>query len=336
MTQSPGWPPEGWYPNPENPEQQRWWDGHAWTEHVAVGAPLAPGYEQPPSGAAAPPQPYQPQPYQPQGYQPQGYQPPAQPPQQQTGPTPSPYAATPAQYPGQPTPYAGQPGYPQPYPQQTGGYAPYPGYPGYPSAGAAPRGVLPDGARVAGWWSRVLARIIDGILLLIPTLIVGASQVRRIGTILQDYFDQVRAAADAGRPAPTFDLMNNGDYVRAVTVLTLIYAVVWVVYEIVLLKLCAATLGKLICGLRVRQWSARGPLPLRAIGLRVLAYQGAQAVPTIGGLYVLVDVLWPLWDGKKQALHDKLAGTAVVKKHDAQVAPQSYGGAGSFGGYQPL
>ena len=39
-------------------------------------------------------------------------------------------------------------------------------------------------------------------------------------------------------------------------------------------------------------------------------------MPTIGPLYVLVDVLWPLWDAKKQALHDKVAGTAVVKKHE--------------------
>ena len=325
MTQPPGWPPEGWYPNPENNQQQRWWDGHAWTEHVAVGAPMAPGYEPPPVNQ--PPQP-QPQPYQPQAYQPQAYQPQA--------PGPAPYAGPPAQPAPYPGPYPGQPGYQQPYPQPGGGYPPYAPYAGYPGGAGAPRGVLPDGAQVAAWWWRVLARAIDGVLLLIPALIVGAPQVRRIGNILRDYLDQVQAAADAGQPAPSFDLMNNGDYVRAVTVLALIYAVIWVVYEIVLLKLFAATLGKLICGLRVRQWSARGPLPMRAIGLRVLAYQGANAVPTVGGLYVLVDVLWPLWDGKKQALHDKLAGTAVVKKHDAEVAPQSYGGAGSFGGYQPL
>ncbi len=25
----------GWYPNPENPAQQRYWDGTAWTEHIA-------------------------------------------------------------------------------------------------------------------------------------------------------------------------------------------------------------------------------------------------------------------------------------------------------------
>lgn len=27
----------------------------------------------------------------------------------------------------------------------------------------------------------------------------------------------------------------------------------------------------------------------------------------------LLDVLWPLWDGKRQTLHDKIAGTVVVE-----------------------
>jgi hypothetical protein len=31
------------------------------------------------------------------------------------------------------------------------------------------------------------------------------------------------------------------------------------------------------------------------------------------GLYPLLDDLWPLWDDKKQAIHDKLAKTNVVR-----------------------
>src|SRR4029079_10160993 len=57
MTQFPALPPEGWYPNTDNTEQQRWWDGQAWTEHVAVGAPITPVYEplpQQPSPQASP------------------------------------------------------------------------------------------------------------------------------------------------------------------------------------------------------------------------------------------------------------------------------------------
>jgi uncharacterized RDD family membrane protein YckC len=101
-----------------------------------------------------------------------------------------------------------------------------------------------------------------------------------------------------------------------------------------MLRYCSGTLGKLACGLRVREWNRRGPLSWSTTGKRVLAFQVATSVPQAGGLYYLLDVLWPLWDGNKQALHDKVASTAVVKKQDAALAPQPYGGATSFGGYQ--
>ena len=44
--------PAGWYPDPELPGQQRYWDGLAWTEHRAPGA----GQQQwaGPWGAASP------------------------------------------------------------------------------------------------------------------------------------------------------------------------------------------------------------------------------------------------------------------------------------------
>ena len=36
----------------------------------------------------------------------------------------------------------------------------------------------------------------------------------------------------------------------------------------------------------------------------------------IGTLYLLLDVLWPLRDARRQALHDKFAGTCVVRRAD--------------------
>ncbi|PKQ25068.1 MAG: hypothetical protein CVT64_11575 [Actinobacteria bacterium HGW-Actinobacteria-4] len=34
-------PPAGWYADPQNPAQQRYWDGTAWTQHMAPFAALA-------------------------------------------------------------------------------------------------------------------------------------------------------------------------------------------------------------------------------------------------------------------------------------------------------
>lgn len=54
-------PPEGWYPDPYDPGAQRFWDGGAWTQHVAfpetMGATVLPPTEhRKPSSVIAPPQ----------------------------------------------------------------------------------------------------------------------------------------------------------------------------------------------------------------------------------------------------------------------------------------
>jgi len=42
--------------------------------------------------------------------------------------------------------------------------------------------------------------------------------------------------------------------------------------------------------------------------LRLLAHVGLSFVPVVG----LVDLLWPLWDERRQTLHDKAVGSYVI------------------------
>ena len=66
--------------------------------------------------------------------------------------------------------------------------------------------------------------------------------------------------------------------------------------------------GKKACGIRVRSESG-GPCGYgRAFGRNLVA-RVIGLVPLVG----LIDVLWPLWDDKKQCLHDKAGSTIVVR-----------------------
>jgi uncharacterized protein YbjQ (UPF0145 family) len=38
MTTTGGLPPAGWYPDPADPAQQRWWNGTAWTDQTTAAA----------------------------------------------------------------------------------------------------------------------------------------------------------------------------------------------------------------------------------------------------------------------------------------------------------
>jgi uncharacterized RDD family membrane protein YckC len=65
----------------------------------------------------------------------------------------------------------------------------------------------------------------------------------------------------------------------------------------------------------------------RAVGIRVVSDEtgnrigygrafGRYAITVVFGLFFipwLLDYLWPLWDTKKQALHDKVVGSVVVR-----------------------
>ena len=99
----------------------------------------------------------------------------------------------------------------------------------------------------------------------------------------------------------------------------LINAAVSFAYSVGFLMWKQATIGKLVVGLRVRLRERPGPMPLGTVLLRWVGQFGPGLlgiVPYVGGLsglYSLLDDLWPLWDDKRQALHDKVAKTNVVR-----------------------
>jgi uncharacterized RDD family membrane protein YckC len=179
--------------------------------------------------------------------------------------------------------------------------------------------MTPDGVPLAGWWHRVGAYLIDGVILVTVGLLLALPWVREVFDIYRDYFDDVLDDAMTGQSqVDTFDLQRQ--VAGPMAVIALIQLAVGFVYHVGFLMWLQATPGKLLTGLRVRLRETPGPMPLGTVLLRWLSQSGAvglvSLVPYVGstvGLYGLLDHLWPLWDDKRQAIHDKVAKTNVVR-----------------------
>jgi uncharacterized RDD family membrane protein YckC len=74
----------------------------------------------------------------------------------------------------------------------------------------------------------------------------------------------------------------------------------------------------MVVGISVRLRDKAGPLPFVDAVKRTAVKEAGTAfglvpvVGALGSLFTLLDGLWPLWDDKKQAIHDKAASTNVV------------------------
>ncbi len=209
-----------------------------------------------------------------------------QPPPPPRGPgdyPPPPPPDAPGGYPPPPPPGGGYPGGPGGYPgggypgggpggQYPGGQYPGGGYPGggpggYPGA----QGWTPFGP-AAGWWSRVGATIVDGLVLIVPNFIVDLIGGRGVGTGLSV-------------------LIN-------------------VVYYVGMLSRSGQTLGNMAVGTRVVDTNTGGPIGPGKAFVRWLSEGILFVLLIVPGL---LDILWPLWDQRRQTLHDKMAATLVIR-----------------------
>jgi uncharacterized RDD family membrane protein YckC len=226
---------------------------------------------------------------------------------------PPPYAAAagaPAGYPTAPGPALG--GYPG---QTPGGYGP-PGYPAAPAYGypTSPVAVTADGVPLAGWWWRVLAVVIDNIILSTVVTILAIPLRMPVYEAFAAYWEAIVDAQRAGLPLPMLD-PNQLFPIRAQMLLTALTVGIGLIYHVTFLRWKGATLGKLACRLRVvpvDRGLSRPGLPWNASLIRA----GIWVLPGISSLlalFTLVDVLFPLWQPKRQALHDLAAKTQVIR-----------------------
>ncbi len=98
-----------------------------------------------------------------------------------------------------------------------------------------------------------------------------------------------------------------------------VFLVLEVIYETFSLHRWGATPGMRAMEISVRRWDAPGQLPWATVARRVVVMYGIAALNLLPVLSVIafllatLNYLWPLWDKRRQALHDKFADTVVVE-----------------------
>ena len=273
----------GWYPDPNNGELERYWDGNAWSTSTRPRTAAEPVYPTAPVYPAAPTYQADPAVQADPGY-------PAAPSYQ---PNPG-YAADPG-YPAAPTyqpnpGYVAAPGYPSapanqgyqayPSPQHTGPYVPFGTQAQVGTVGAT-------------WGRRLLAYLIDAAIGGVPLVIAYAI-----------FFVTLTAssATDNGGPAAI------GLLVVAVGGL---WAVGFFIYNVLIRQgNTGQTIGKSKIGLRLVT-EATGSPP--GLGMSLARYFAASAVSSLTcGIFGVLDYLWPLWDPRRQRIVDKWFHLMVV------------------------
>lgn len=159
---------------------------------------------------------------------------------------------------------------------------------------------------LAEWWKRVVAAFIDGIIVSVPSYII----------MLLLGFGVARRSEDAFRVDPTTGQVTTVDgglfagmfgglviSMIVITVLGIAYYVYFWGGE------RGQTVGKMAMKIRVIDADTGGPIGYGRAALRWLVIGVLWAACYIPGI---VDALFPLWDSKRQTLHDKAVRSLVV------------------------
>jgi uncharacterized RDD family membrane protein YckC len=178
-----------------------------------------------------------------------------------------------------------------------------PGYTHAPPPGAG--GPAPDVATfggqyvLSGWWRRVGAHLIDGVIVLVGALIL-------IFAITAPFSIGFFAGDEIGVVSIIVGLLIA---ILCVCIVALLYA------PAMMARTNGRTIGRMATGIRVVRANGQpitfGFAMLREVAVKWLLFQMVLGSIT-AGIAVLVDFLWPLWDEENRALHDFLVDTRTV------------------------
>lgn len=277
----------GWYPDPASPETQRYWDGEQW-----LGGPI-PADAPPPSTLPTAPEPLAP--WQPSAEPTDPSKAPAEP----WTPTGEPAAPwTPSDEPARLPPHfpTAAPTSPPPVP------APVP-----PKVGRAP---LPPGIMLAPLGTRLIARFVDVIALVLLNILVNGYFFYLYYQEMEPILTAYRDALLAGKALPSLTPTDKAQQLNLI--MALISMGLWFAYEVPATANSGQTLGKRLLGIKVTRIDAQ-PFTFWQSIRRWFIFGLPSTIGGCGWLIAITDALWCTWDRPaQQCLHDKVAHTVVV------------------------
>jgi len=150
---------------------------------------------------------------------------------------------------------------------------------------------VPAGAfTLAERGSRLAAVMLDGLVSLPAVLLIVIPLA------------MMRGAGSDGKPGPI------GVVAMAVAAL---YFVAFAIYQLYLLSTRGQTLGKRWMKIKIIKLDGSNPGFVGAVLLRAIVNGIISAVPYLGGIYGLVDILF-IFREDRRCIHDMIAGTRVV------------------------
>lgn len=143
---------------------------------------------------------------------------------------------------------------------------------------------LPAGVLLAPMWRRVVAQLIDQLVVLVPVVAFALAIGVRTGD----------------------DLTHRAFAVNVAVVVSAF------IYEFVMVALWGRTVGKFAMGTRVVRVDTGGSLLWWSAAIRALVPLAAGVIPGAGMFLSLVIYATAFWDRRRQGWHDRAAGTIVV------------------------
>jgi uncharacterized RDD family membrane protein YckC len=194
-----------------------------------------------------------------------------------------------------------------------GGYVPPGGFPGAGGGfqnpygggfGSFPQPIRPN---FASYGQRVGAFLIDAIvqfLMYIPLAILLSAYLKNAPT-------QLVKTTDANTGELKTSTLPDSAHLRGAAAIAVVFVLaLWIFYFGYLQGKRGQTLGKKALSVRVVDSSTGQPIGMARGFFRHFVM---QLLGLFCGIVTILDLLWPAWDSDKQALHDKMFSSHVIR-----------------------